>query len=177
MSKKICLIVLALTLALVMVIPSSRVYAANKKVNSLNVTQANGVLTVSGEVEDGMLAVAVQVLDSNQNLLEFRTGEVDSDNKYKVQIDLPEAEYIVKVADYDGGDVMAYGLPEEGTTETSTDTPSDNTEEETANGVKNEADNPTTGDNIRRVVSVLGIAVVGVLITTKFNRKRRVRKH
>ena len=107
MSKRISLIILAVIIMLVMVIPSNKVFAAgNKKVTSVNVSYENGKLTVSGEVEAGMLAVAVQVYDQNDQFVKLETGAVDSSNKYEVIFILPEGIYTVKVADFDGGEVV-----------------------------------------------------------------------
>ncbi len=179
MSKKISLVILALALVLALVIPSNTVYAANKKVKSADVVQSNGTLTVSGEVEEGMLAVAVQVLDSNGNLITLRTGAVDSDNKYKVEIAIAEGDYTIKVADYDGGAVYKDGETEDDATENNTNTSDSDDSSSVTVTTNNEKDNPKTGDNILRVVTVLAIAVLGVFITTKFNKKKniRARKH
>ena len=85
MSKRISLIILAVILVITMVIPSTKVYAANKKVNTVEAVYESGKLTVSGSVEEGMLAVAVQVLDSDNNLVILETGSVDSNNKYNTR--------------------------------------------------------------------------------------------
>ena len=104
MSKKISLLVLAVVLILAMVIPSSMVYAAEgKKVLTAEAVQEDGIITVTGTVEDGMLAVAVQLCDKDGNTIKVVTGGVDNDNKYEVEIEAELGNYIIKVADYDGG--------------------------------------------------------------------------
>ena len=112
MSKKISLIILAVVLVLAIVIPSSKVYAANKEILTSEVIEENGVITVSGYVENGMLAVAVQVFDKDNNLVALETGEVKTNNTFKVEIELPTGDYIVKIADYDGGNVETRNVSE-----------------------------------------------------------------
>ena len=172
MCKKIVLVVIALALIIVMGSPSKRVFAANKEIKTVDAIQENGKLIVSGEVEEGMLAVAVQVLDQNNNLVKLETGAVDSNNKYKVEITVPEGKYIIKVADYDGGNTITKNIPEE-----TQKTDSDSKEEtKTTNNEEIKADNPKTGDNIIIAVSVLIIACVGVLLTIKLNKKHKAKK-
>ena len=108
MSKRISLIVLAVVLVLAMVIPSSTVFAAGSyKVKTAEATYASGKLTVTGEVDAGMLAVAVSVYDKDGNFVKLETGAVDSTNKYKVEFTLAEAPYTIKVADFDGGETIS----------------------------------------------------------------------
>ena len=104
MSKKLSLILLTVILILAMVIPSSMVYAAEeKKVLTAEAHPENGQITVEGTVEEGMLAVAVQVCDKDEHFLFLRTGEVTSENKYKLVIEVEEGNYVLKVADFNGG--------------------------------------------------------------------------
>lgn len=182
MSKKISLIILALTLVLVMVIPSNGVFAANKKVKTVSAVQENGKITVSGEVESGMLAVAIQVLDEEGKLVTLNTGAVDSDNKYKVEINAVEGKYTIKVADYDGGETVTKTIPEEKDENNTTDneeTENTTTEETTENNTevtkteeKTESNTPKTGDNIVIFVSLFAIALVGLTYIKLMNRKK-----
>ena len=172
MSKRISLIILAVIIMLVMVIPSNKVFAvSNKKVTSVNAFYENGKLTVSGEVEAGMLAVAVQVYDQNDQFVKLETGAVNSQNKYEVVFTIPEGIYTVKVADFDGGEVVTKKVNEEVQDNQKEDTKEDKTEESETSS------NPKTGDNIIMFVSIFAVATLGVFITIKLNRKRKVSKH
>ena len=192
MSKKVSLIVISVILMLALVIPSSKVYAANKKVNEVNASQANGKITVSGTVEDGMLAVAVQIVDSNGKLVTLETGEVDKDNKYNLVIEVPEGTYTVKVADYEGGAVVEKEVTTEKKTEETTkedektseekteekteDTSTEaKTEESKATGAKDET--PQTGDTIRNTFIALAVAILALTVTFKFKKNKVTRKH
>lgn len=192
MSKKVSLIVISVILMLALVIPSSKVYAANKKVNEVNAVQANGKITVSGTVEDGMLAVAVQIVDSDGKLVTLETGEVDASNKYNLAIEVQEGTYTVKVADYEGGAVVEKEVTtedekkddtkedttkeDEKATEEKTETKTEDTTE--AKTTKTEKDEtPQTGDTIRNVFIALAVAILALTVTFKFRRNKVVRKH
>lgn len=193
MSKKISLVVIAVILMLALIIPSSKVYAANKKVNEVNAEQANGKITVSGTVEDGMLAVAVQVLDKDGKFVTLETGAVDANNKYSLLIEVPEGTYTVKVADYEGGTAVEKVVTAEkkdneeepakdeekedkGTDkeESKEDT---KVEEATPDKTEEKVQTPQTGDMIRNAFIVLGAAILVLTVTFKFRKNKVTRKH
>ena len=100
--KKIALgFVAALALA-VSVVP----FAAHaKEIKTINASQASGKVSVSGTAEAGTLAVAVMIYDeSGKDLVAFETASVSDENLYYAEISVAEGKYLVKVADYDGGD-------------------------------------------------------------------------
>ena len=183
MSKKSIMLVLVAVLVLVMFVPSNKVLAVNnKKVISVNVKQENEELIVDGEVEEGMLAVAVQVYNQDNQLVKLKTGEVDSNNKYEVTFTLPKASYIIKVADFDGGEVVTKEPIEEEQndgqeeTENNEENKNNNVSENT-NSDENEekkSTNPVTGDNIVRTIIVFSIATLGVftILRIKKNNKK-----
>ena len=179
MSKKVSLIVIAVILMLALVIPSSKVYAANKKVNEINAVQANGKITVSGTVEDGMLAVAVQIVDSDDKLVTLETGDVDASNKYKLVIEVPEGTYTVKVADYEGGAIVEKEVTSEEEKEDSTKDDEKNEEEDTSKTedsdkkVNNESSSPQTGDTIYVICGVLALAILGIGVTVFISKKNK----
>lgn len=189
MSKKISLIIiLALALILVMVIPSNRVYALNKEVTSVNTAVENGKITVSGSVQDGMLAVAVQVFDEDDNLITIETGAIDSSNNYKVEIDVANGKYVVKVADYDGGQVVSKEVIVSDSTQEDTISNSTNEGTTDSENVANEAaeknevktsTTPKTGDNIMMFIAIFILAVIsfGIIKFNKSNAKIKRRKH
>ncbi|MCR5146635.1 MAG: LPXTG cell wall anchor domain-containing protein [Clostridia bacterium] len=189
MSKKVSFIIIAVILVLALVIPSNKVFAANKKVNEVNAVQNAGKITVSGTVENGMLAVAIQVVDSNGKLVTLETGDVDVNNKFNLVIEVPEGTYIVKVADYEGGEVVEKTVPktEEKTTEETkaddktTDTTKENeakTETKTEGAKKtDETTSPQTGDTIRNIIITLIAAIIVLALTFKFKKNKCLRKH
>lgn len=76
-----------------------------KEITTLDVSENNGVITVKGTAEAGTLAVAIMVYDSSEaNLITMKTTSVASDNSYKDTLEVAPGNYVVKVADYDGGD-------------------------------------------------------------------------
>ena len=184
MSKKISIIVLTVILVLAMVIPSSTVFAAsNLKVKTVEATQASGKVTVTGEVDAGMLAVAVSVYDKDGNFVKLETGSVNTNNKYEVILTLPEADYTIKVADFDGGEVTTKELKKDSSNEntnTNTNTVVDNTI--ATNTTENEkANSPKTGDNITIFFVIFAVAAIGTLSVIVLNKKgskaKRVSKH
>ena len=100
--KKIALgFVTALALA-ASVVPFT---ARAKDIKTINASEASGKVSVSGTAEAGMLAVAVMVYDeSGKDLIAFETASVSDENLYYAEINVAEGKYLIKVADYDGGD-------------------------------------------------------------------------
>ena len=79
-----------------------------KEITTLDVTQSDEKIFVSGTAEAGTLAVARMIYDSTDtNLLTMQTTSVANDNTFKDSITIENGNYIVKVADYDGGDYMS----------------------------------------------------------------------
>ena len=107
MKKRIYLIIFIIALLIAIIIPANKVYALDKEIYYLNAIEENGKITVTGYAEDGCLAVAIQVLDEDDNLVTLETVAVDEYNEYNAEIELPEGTYIVKVADYDGGETVS----------------------------------------------------------------------
>lgn len=84
-----------------------------KTVTTLDVTQSNDQISVSGTVEAGTLAVAIMIYDSTDtNLLTMQTTSVETDNTFQDIIPMKNGNYIIKVADYDGGDYMSETVSE-----------------------------------------------------------------
>ena len=94
--------ILVLTLVLALPIVS---FAANGKVDSLQAKSEGGNVTVTGKATDGVLSVAVFVYDeSGSNLLDVGSAVVNNDKTFTRTVALSDGTYLVKVADYDGGD-------------------------------------------------------------------------
>ncbi len=89
--------------------------ARAKDIKTVNASEASGKVSVSGTAETGTLAVAVMVYDeSGKDLIAFETASVSDENLYYAEINVAEGKYLIKVADYDGGDFKtATVAPEE----------------------------------------------------------------
>lgn len=78
--------------------------ASAKDIKTINASYESGKITVSGTAEAGTLAVAIMVYDeSGAELLAMQTASVSDESLYYSEIELVEGNYLVKVADYDGG--------------------------------------------------------------------------
>ena len=76
------------------------------KVLTLNATQQNGTISVSGTTEADGLAVAISIYDeTGSNRITVETSAV-IDGKYSHDITIAEGNYKICVADYDGGECM-----------------------------------------------------------------------
>ena len=97
----------------------------NYKITSLTATQKDGTVSVSGTAEDGALAVAISVYDSaGEELISLETTSVSDDGTFSRDLKLPNDDYMVKVADYEGGEYRVFmvsaeeeAVPEEETAE------------------------------------------------------------
>ena len=99
-------ILLLIVLFLLIVLPFANVKALNKKVTELEVSESkNGVITIQGTAENGMLAAAIMVYDATgEELITMQSVAVSNNHKFNSIINLEQGKYLVKVADYDGGD-------------------------------------------------------------------------
>ena len=174
--NKIIKMVFAIIIALMILIPKVQA----KTINTLNATQSNGKINVSGTTEDGVLAVAILVYDSTgSNLITMQTTSVESDNTYSDSITIASGTYVVKVADYDGGEYITKKVTEETKKDEKPDanTITDNTITNTDTTVENTTTdtnktNPKTGDNIILFAIIFIIALTGLVGTVIINKKR-----
>ena len=103
--KRLYKIIFTLTLCLGLFVAVS-VNAQAKTISSVSAVSSNGKITVSGMAEEGTLACAVFVYDSTEStLLDMETCAVKEDSTFRYQMTKTYAkgDYVVKVADYDGG--------------------------------------------------------------------------
>lgn len=100
MKKVIAGFVAALALAAMIVPAATRA----KDIKTINASEANGKISISGTAEAGTLAVAIMVYDeAGSELVAMKTAAVSDENLYYSDITLAEGTYVVKVADYEGG--------------------------------------------------------------------------
>lgn len=103
--KRLYKIIFTLTLCLGLFVAVS-VNAQAKTISGVSAVSSNGKIIVSGTAEEGTLACAVFVYDSTgKTLLDMETCEVKEDSTFRYQMSKTYAkgDYVVKVADYDGG--------------------------------------------------------------------------
>ncbi|MBR3177551.1 hypothetical protein IKF27_01955 [Candidatus Saccharibacteria bacterium] len=98
-------ITLGFITALALAVSITPFAARAKEIKTINASEEGGKVSVSGTAEAGTLAVAVMVYDeSGKELIAFETAAVSDENIYYAEISVAEGKYLVKVADYDGGD-------------------------------------------------------------------------
>lgn len=154
--------ILSLLIVLLIVIAPT-VFAADIKTVDAS-EDSSGKITVKGTADDSMVAVAVSLYEEDGTFIKVVTGSVEDDNTYEVTINMEAKKYIVRVADYNGGNYIEKEVNPDSTTEDSTTTV---TEEVTP--VKS----PKTFDAILIAVSVLVISVVGIAVSARYFVKRK----
>lgn len=196
MKKRISLIIILVAFVLIMIIPAKNVYALNKQITTFEATQNNGEISVSGTTEAGALAVAIAIYNEDgTELITMQTTEVNSSNEFSATIALESGNYLIKVADYEGGTFSEKSITkitnntnteaeeksdvEKELTNTEEATSTTNTTETTEKNTKTtvKSSNPTTGDNIIMIISVFGVAALGAFITLKLYKNNKIRKH
>ena len=186
LSKYLLIIVLSL---FIIPIVSVNVNAATLDVKTINASITNNKISVDGTVNNGVLAVAIMVYEEDgTTLVTMETTSVDSNDKYSDTIDVTAGKkYIVKAANYDGGEYITKKVTEETKkedekpdTETKPDTNTitdtnataeENTTNET-NTTNTTASNPKTGDNIILFAIIFILALTGLVGTVIINKKR-----
>ncbi len=101
--KKICCgAVLALALGAVAFGAS---IANAKDIKTLNASLDGETVAISGTADSKTLAVAIMVYnEAGSELLAMQTAAVADDGSYSSSIDLGSGTYLVKVANYEGGE-------------------------------------------------------------------------
>ena len=189
-SKYLLIIILSL---FIIPIVSVDVNAATLDVKTINASITNNKISVDGTVDNGVLAVAIMVYEEDgTTLVTMKTTSVDSNDKYSDTIDVTAGKkYIVKAANYDGGEYITKKVTEETKKEDEkpdTNTITDNTitdntitdtnataEENTTNETNTTntiSSNPKTGDNIILFAIIFIIALTGLVGTVIINKKR-----
>ena len=157
MKKIILTLIMTLTIMMMPIVKAANITTMSASEST------SGEITISGTVEDSVIAVATLIYDSKgENLITMQTVQVNDDNTYNATFTLDAETYVVKVADYSGGNYK-------------TATISPNT---TTSGVSSSEDyNPKTGDNILLyvvlgLISLVGLSSIAIYFkkTTKASR-------
>lgn len=177
--KNLKIILTGILIVIMIAILSSSVYAGT--VNSVNATENEGKITVSGTVDSSVLAVAI-VVYSGSDLEYMETANVNSDGTYSVELEkvFDNGIYDVNVADYNGGDYRNV-LVEVKKDSTTTDNAGTEGKENTTDteNVVNTIDNteksksPITGDNIVIWISLMIVSILGLALTVKSIKKNK----
>ena len=182
------LVIATIITAIIIAVLSSSVYAGT--VLSVNTTENDGKITVSGTVDSSVYAVAV-VVYSGDNLEYMETTNVTDDGTYNVELakTFADGKYTVKVADYNGGtyeteENVVVGTSEEnnpidndGDKEDNNATENEEEKTEEDKVVENNENSPQTGDVIRNAFIVLGVAIVAFGVTFIFKKNNNAKKH
>lgn len=180
--KNIKIILTALFTVIITAILSSSVYAGT--VNSINATENEGKITVSGTVESSVYAVAV-VVYSDDTLDYMETTNVNADGTYSVELEkeFDNGIYEVRVADYNGGEYKKASVEvkkEESTTDNTEDTSTDSAtteNEETDSTDTKKADGVKTGDTIMIFVGAFLVATLALVTTKRRNKYKKISRH
>lgn len=150
-----------------------------KEILTLNAEISNGVITVSGTAENGMLAAAISVYNADgSSILFVETTSVNADGTFSYSLDTgARGTYVVSVADYDGGGTAKTAT----VSETTEDTPADasvgtpRTGYETAETVATatpEANASSSVSGALMFVGFLAFAAVGFTVARLVVRRR-----
>ena len=96
--------ILSLLIVLAIVI-APNVFAGEIKTADASI-DTNGKITVKGTTESSVIAVAVSIHDADGNFIKVVTGSVKDDDTFEVTADMEVKKYILKVADYHGGNFV-----------------------------------------------------------------------
>ena len=109
MKKLIKLFIPVIALFLVVLAPSIKTYAGN--ISTLNAIGVDGGVLIDGTADAGVLAVSICIYESDgSTLINLYTTAVDSSRYYAYGYSLPAGDYVVKVADYDGGPFLTQNV-------------------------------------------------------------------
>lgn len=171
MTNKVLKSFLSVVLAVV-VIFALKSYSFAGNITSAEVNEAVGKINVEGNAGTGVLAVAITVFDESEtNVVAMKTTSVDDSSNFSDSISVAAGKYVVKVADYNGGEFVTKTV----TVTVGSDTTDEATADENkSNAVKINSSNPKTGDIIIRYVILLAISSIILFFTF---RKRKVNKN
>lgn len=153
--KKIILFIVATFLVLPFTVNAST------DITNLSASYSNNSVTITGDTSDSILAVAVILYDSTgTSILRMVTDSVSNDS-FSTKIDSINLEagstYIVKVANYDGGNYYetSFKVADKTTTTTTIE------------------DNPQTSDEIMGSILLGSISLIGLIGSGLYIKKKR----
>ena len=153
--KKSHIILTSLIALSALVIPANRADALTVDTCAVSIT--GNTISISGTVEDGMLATSIFIYDeTGTDRLALDNVSVASDNTYSGTFEMPEGSYVVRVADYDNGAYCTNTA-----TIASATTPTDNTN---TNSTSSSANRPDTGQmtNTEGASAIPAISIIAI---------------
>lgn len=113
--------ILGLLTILLTILITPKVLAAN--VLNVDASESeSGVITVKGSAEASVMAVAINIYEEDgTTFITQRSVQVNDDNTFEFSETFEAKKYVIKVADYDGGNVITktVSLNNENTPDTS----------------------------------------------------------
>ena len=150
-------IIFSIVALLVAIIPLTFVKAA--EIKTLYVNQDFNDIVVKGSTDESVMAVVLEVYNEDESeFIKKQVAYVDDDFTFKAIIDVPNGKYILKVADYDGGEYSEVGFNKEDPAPGAVAT--EEVKEDTAK-------TPETLDNIALYVGLSIISIIGLVIIRK----------
>ncbi|MBR5409011.1 hypothetical protein IK112_03720 [Candidatus Saccharibacteria bacterium] len=141
------------------------------EVLTLNATQSNGKISISGTTDPDMLAVAITVYDkSGTNRIALRSTSVIN-GEFSYEIEIAEDDYQICVADYNGGECKTITLTVASTEE---DTPTAGTPEtgfQTITKVQEEVTPSTNATSSSAIYVYIAVGLVAAAIAVLFTRR------
>ena len=135
--------ILGLIIVLFSVLIAPKVLAAN--VLTLEASESNtGIITVKGSAESSVMAVAINIYEEDgTTFITQRSVQVNDDNTFEFNEAFEAKKYVIKVADYDGGNFIEKSI-------------SPNSEES----------NETTPDTSDNVIAYIIIGTLSIILLT-----------
>lgn len=169
MIKKINVIIAIVAMVLIMLVPARYSFAADEEILTMEATQSGGKISVSGKTIDGILAVAINIYsEDGSTFIKMKTSSVNDNNEYSDSIEVPEGNYLVRVADYDGGDYKEQVVKVDSNEEE--EEKAEETTDESKEG-KSVTNSPKTGDIIAMYLGIIAISGAILFIAVRKRNK------
>ena len=150
-----------------------------KEILTLDAVISNGVITVNGTAENGMLAAAVVIYNADGTQILFaESTSVAADGSFAYTLDTgARGTYVVSVADYDGGGTAKTAtVSESTTTKKSVGTPKTGYETEEVATVAPEANASFSGAGfLVFAAAFVACAAAGFMISRVLARRARAK--
>ena len=156
MKKNILLLIFALVIA---IIPISFVKAA--EIKTLYINQDFNDIIIKGSTDENVMAVNVEIYNEDESLfIKKFTLYVQDDNTFKTNLKIENGKYIVKVADYDGGEYLEAAFNKEEPYDGNAPEEEKETSEKT----------PETLDKVSSYILMFGLSILGIIACIKYKK-------